>query len=71
MKSWHSYYHKKANQILSNAGTNPPPEQFTQEEEEALIDFLARGGSFMIDTSPLLYGVGLAPRFGVLFAVLI
>lgn len=58
MKSWHSFYHKKVN-LLGPAVTqpNPPPEVFTPEEEDALITFLANGGSFMIDTTPLLYNV--------------
>lgn len=58
MKSWHSFYHKKVN-ILGPIVTqpNPPPETFTPEEEEALVTFLANGGSFMVDTTLLLYNV--------------
>jgi hypothetical protein len=61
MKSWHSFYHKKVN-VLGPVVTqpNPPPEVFTPEEEDALITFLANGGSFMIDTTPLLYNVSTA-----------
>lgn len=61
MKSWHSFYHKRVN-VLGPAVTqpNPPPEVFTPEEEDALITFLANGGSFMIDTAPLLYNVSTA-----------
>lgn len=58
MKSWHSFYHKKVH-ILGPALTAPnaPPDAFTPEEEEGLVHFLASGGSFMIDTTPLLYNV--------------
>ncbi|KAF8317374.1 hypothetical protein DL93DRAFT_2095746 [Clavulina sp. PMI_390] len=55
-KSWHSFYHKKVSIIGPQATIpNPPPDNFTREEEQGLITFLANGGSFMVDTSPLLY----------------
>lgn len=58
MKSWHSFYHKKVNALGPEASAiNQPPEQFTDQEEQALVDFIASGGSFMVDTTPLLYGV--------------
>lgn len=60
MKSWHSFYHKKVGQLgPALTAPNPPPEKLEPIEEDALINFLAHGGSFMIDTSPLLYGVNI------------